>query len=174
MNACKRIARVLAGVALVTTLGVIAVGWGWVPGSNEALASAIETKVAYERMLTTSQYLDEVLQAEHRATEAKHGIAGDVIAGRLTLLEAGALFSAADTDLNSESLRYRLDQFPGNSDAERHCRRVISYVEMALAAEPSELNTIVNRLNAELQDALERNSGIVSLPESDTVERRSI
>ena len=176
MNASKRIARVLAGVLCVAAVGFIAVAFGLVPGADHAVAFLADGQVATKQLSeqeARGRQLDELFVIEQRAAKAKDNVVAEVIAGRLTLVQAAALFSAAEADLPADALRVRLETIPGATDPERHCRKVICHVEYALADEPSERQSLVNRLTAELENELQRN-GTVSLPDSDTVAHRPI
>jgi hypothetical protein len=177
MEVCKRIARVAAALTFVAAVVVIVVGLGWVPGADELVAGALDVKAAFEEpreLLAKGQRLDELLESEQRAAKTKNDVAAEVIAGRLTLIEAAALFTAADAELDTWSMWVRMSRIEGSSDAERQCRKVIGYVEIALADEPSACREHVHRLTAELENELQRHGGTVSLPDSESVRLREI
>jgi hypothetical protein len=106
--------------------------------------------------------LDRLLLLTDQRRDTLYGITANVITGRLGLLEAAAAFRAADAGLPSR-VRVRLEgAFPGASDDERECRRVIRFVETAADVEPSWRTVVVGRLEAELQACL--HSGTARLP----------
>jgi hypothetical protein len=92
-----------------------------------------------------------------------------VVAGRLGLVEAAGRFRdlTPDPPFNQEVFRRA---YPGGSDEERYCRQVIAFVRVALREQPGADPSVVGRLEAELQDRLER--GDLSLPGPDDVPDR--
>jgi hypothetical protein len=94
-------------------------------------------------------------------------VIAEVLAGRLSLLEAAARVRAAGTELPSWA-RPKLEcLFPGSSDDERQCRRVIALIEGTLRDEPSRCGMVIGCLQAELREHLLRYGG-VRLPEIDS------
>ncbi len=98
----------------------------------------------------------------HRVNSKRH-IARELIAGRLTLLQAAGQFRA----LNQAPPRLHWKEFcaayPGDSDEERHCREVIAVVTLELENSDSCLCLAVRaRLVAELESHRER--GTLRLP----------
>jgi hypothetical protein len=94
-------------------------------------------------------------------------LAREVAAGRLGLVEAAAGYrdlTADDPTFNQEAFRRA---FPGGSDEERYCRQVIAFVRETFRKQPGADPAVVERLEAELQDRLER--GDLSLPGPDDV-----
>jgi hypothetical protein len=163
MKASKRIARILFVTACLA-IGIFSVA-ALAPASNQSVALLVSGEM--RELEAEGRQLDEALRIEIRAGRAKEDVAADVIAGRVRLLDAAALFNTVDAQLNPNSLRVRLAQIPGDSDAERECRKVIDAVDYALINEPSARELIVSRLKAELQNELDR-SGAVQFPVSDT------
>ncbi len=101
---------------------------------------------------------------------AKHQIVGDVIAGRLTLVQAAALFGALN-QLPPESMQPSLSdlcpsrlRFPAHTDEERLCQQVVQWVSFELADEQDRLEATVGRLEAEFKEALHK-EGTVRLPD---------
>jgi hypothetical protein len=92
----------------------------------------------------------------------KQALAEEIIEGRMTLLEAAARFRALD----EAPPRFHWEQFrrgyPGAGDEERHCREAIGFVRTWLEARGYEPGSVVPRLEAELQEHLDR--GDLRLP----------
>jgi hypothetical protein len=90
----------------------------------------------------------------------KQAAADDVLAGRLTLLQAAARFR----DLNRQPPEFHWELFraqtPGMSDDERHCRAVIDLIRRDRTVE----SAAIARLEQELEGHLRR--GTLDLPES--------
>jgi hypothetical protein len=86
----------------------------------------------------------------------KERLAAEVIDGRLSLPEAAARFLALDeNDPEFNWTAFRL-YVPGRSDDERYCRQVIRYVEGQLQGRTAVEPGLAERLEAELQDLLDR------------------
>jgi hypothetical protein len=72
--------------------------------------------------------LEQKVQATARRIRRKQRVSQEVLAGRLTLLEAAALFRALD----HAPPEFKWDHFrastPADSDDERHCHEVIHWV----------------------------------------------
>jgi len=75
-----------------------------------------------------------------------------VIDGRLTLAKAAARFRAINAS-RPHHKPVRLDHYPGQTDEERVCRQVISYVESKLADRP-DASAILARLECQLKEHL--------------------
>jgi hypothetical protein len=92
-------------------------------------------------------------------------LARDVAAGRLGLVEAASGYrdlAADDPAFNQEVFRRA---YPCASDEESYCRQVIAFVRETLRDHPGADPAVVERLEAELQDRLER--GDLTLPGPD-------
>ena len=87
--------------------------------------------------------------------QAKQAIVNQVIEGRLPLLEAAARFQAAQRSSPERSAL---------TDTEAICRALIGWVHLALSDRPEQADRISDRLERELQSALERFGGKLSLP----------
>jgi hypothetical protein len=105
---------------------------------------------------------------------AKHQIVGDVIDGRLTLVQAAALFGALNR-LPPESMKPSLsDVYPSHvrlrahTDEEWLCEQVVHWVSFELADRQDLRDATVARLEAEFKEAL-GNEGMVRLPDPLTV-----
>lgn len=99
--------------------------------------------------------LDEILVLVQERHAARRRIALDLVAGRMTLLEAGARFRVLNSGppVTSEEAFYL--QYPGHCLEERLYRQVIRFVERELAdRSPDEVTEVVARLERELEEYL--------------------
>jgi hypothetical protein len=106
--------------------------------------------------------LDEAVLAVQRRTALKAEVAGDVAAGRLTLVEAAARFRRLDADAPEDYRRGWLATAEGGSEAERYCRQVLAHVGGVLGGRDGAAD-ILARLNRQLEEALAR--GDLRLPD---------
>jgi hypothetical protein len=117
-----------------------------------------------------------VLAAEPRCQEfdrrnvKKQRLAGEVIAGRLSLREAAARFRGLDGQPPAACGEGLRATFPGASDDECRCRAVLSYVRVETSLRPGADPAVADRLEAELRGLLER--GDLRLPGPDDVPDR--
>jgi hypothetical protein len=99
-----------------------------------------------------------------RRQARKDQVVQAVLAGRLTLLEAAALFRALDRGpptFHWDSFRAR---WPGDSDDERHCHEVIDFMaSAAIRDDPCKGKALRERLQAELAEHLR--CGSLCLPD---------
>jgi hypothetical protein len=102
---------------------------------------------------------------------AKNRISRDVIVGRLSLVEAAALFGALNrlppqaTPLSLADRRGSPLRIPARTEEERLCRQVVEYVRWALVEEPDRAEDPVARLNAEFKEELDK-QGSIHLPDT--------
>jgi hypothetical protein len=93
--------------------------------------------------------LEEIDRAIQENIAAKDGVIDDLLAERLTLLEAAALFRRLDAVCPGRSTIP--ERIPGRTEEERYCRQVIYWVEATTRYwPPSQAAAIRNRLEAEL------------------------
>jgi hypothetical protein len=110
--------------------------------------------------------LETRLHDVSRCLDVKRRLAAEVIAGRLTLLEAAAHFHDLNRDWPASKWEQFRQHWPGRSDDERHCREVISYVRSELQnLRRADLGPVAC-LEDELREYLDR--GELCLPESVT------
>ena len=111
------------------------------------------------------EMLDEHSRVLQQRLDAKEGVMQELLAGRLTLLQAARRFK----DLNETPVTCQNDyrsRFPGRSDGEKVCRQVLQWLEGYLLGLPSEqAQTLRRRFADELREHLEHHDGIVVLPE---------
>jgi hypothetical protein len=105
---------------------------------------------------------DGRVRAVDRRIEQKDRLAGEVVAGRLTLFEAAARFRRlndeppAPTPLSAS--------FPGDSEEERLCRQVIDFARSWLRQQPGgdrEADEFAARCEDELRRHKERHGAVV-------------
>lgn len=100
----------------------------------------------------------------------------DFIEGRRSLLEVAVLFDKLNNmggpgrrhDRWSEWTHLSL-RLPGRTKAERLCQQVEAWVRAALADDPMHCETVLERLEAEFNDAV-RQDGDITLPDPEKLE----
>jgi hypothetical protein len=112
---------------------------------------------------------DRCQEVERRHVE-KQRLAGEVIAGRLSLLEAAARFRDLDEQPPAACREALRGNYWGASDDECHCRAVLQYVRVEMCLRPGVDPDLAERLEAELR-AL-REHGDLRLPGPDDVPDR--
>ena len=128
-----------------------------------------ENSVPHLLPVAVGEYLEGValstdlqtrLESNHRRLQAKYAVVTELLAGRLTLLEAAANFRDLDADL-SEARDRLVQQYQGVPYEVALCRQVIEYArgELRLRA-PEQVESVVARLEAELQARLECEAGL--------------
>jgi hypothetical protein len=84
--------------------------------------------------------------------EAKKAIIGQIIDGRLRLLEAASQFEELARPANSA--------LEGHNDLEYWCRSIIGWVCLALSEQPERADTLAGNLEAELSACLGKRAAI--------------
>jgi hypothetical protein len=101
--------------------------------------------------------VQEALSFRH---EARREILEDVVAGRMTLLQAADQFKGLN-ERHPESMTAVRFTYDGGTDEERLCRQVIAGVQGLLDDRPpSEAAPIIARLEAELHDHFGEGAGV--------------
>jgi hypothetical protein len=151
----------------VTLLGVAVSGAALFWSERDATPEGEERRLPAPAEQATragqeAEQLERRQQALLRLVAARRQVAADVIAGRLTLLEAAARFR----DLNAETPAFEDCNriYPGNSPEERFCRLVIDQVESEMEEEPEQAAELRRRLEAELRQHL-GSGGAIRLPD---------
>jgi hypothetical protein len=108
-------------------------------------------------------------EVERRHVE-KRRLAGEVIDGRLSLLEAAARFRDLDEQPPAACREALRATYPGASDDECHCRAVLQYVRVEMRLRPGVDPDLTERLEAELRALLEH--GDLLLPGPDNIPDR--
>jgi hypothetical protein len=162
MTTCARLlvslillAASFAGVSSAQPEWMKSLGLAWASFEEEAEEQALAEKLERKAVIV-----------QHRLA-AKKGIIDQVIDGQISLLKAAALFRALNESPEDCQDPYRL-VWRGGSDGEKLCRQVISWTEHQLrgrtGSDGSQATALLSRLEAELQELLER-EGTVRLPE---------
>ena len=114
----------------------------------------------WHQKVAEGQLLDDDLERSMRRLEAKEAIVTEVIAERLTLLQAAAQFR----DLNAtwpQASHWLQQRYPGVPYELALCRQIIDQVRIELRQwAPERRDRIVTRLEAELQTHLESEAGL--------------
>jgi hypothetical protein len=163
MNALRCVPILLMGLGLTPVLG-------WLHHLEMEPARMADKIARLEREnAEIDSVLTIILRRVHTTNEE---VIQDVLADRLSLLAAAARIRSAGAEVPSWA-RPKLERlFPGNSDNERQCRRVIALIKGELKEEPGRRYLIVGRLEAELHEHLLRH-GCVRLPEIDSAQAQS-
>jgi hypothetical protein len=141
-------------------LAVLAAGLIWA-GCRKSADCASEPE-AVAAFLSAQQAPDDAnFEVLRWSIATREGIADEVIAGRLTLLEAAAGFRAVD-QVKERSFRLVESAMPGKTAEEQLCRRVLAFVAGRLERS-GQRDPIVGRLEDELQEHLRH--GALTLPE---------
>jgi hypothetical protein len=96
------------------------------------------------------------LEATQRRSQARLRIAQDLIADRLTLLEAAEHFRDLNEGMSAIQREQWREQFHGATDQERHCWQVLLWVDARLHQDPPRALAVVSRLEAELRTHLKQ------------------
>jgi hypothetical protein len=114
----------------------------------------------WHQQIDEGQQLDDDLERAMQRHEAKQAIVAEVIADRLTQLEAAAQFR----DLNAtwpRASHWLQQQYPGVPYELALCRQIIDQVCIELRQrDPEQCHCIVTRLEAELQAHLKCETGL--------------
>jgi hypothetical protein len=119
-----------------------------------------ETRLSQRREVLTTRA--EVTQ---KRIQAKEAIIRDLLAERLTLLEAARQFKKLNETPVTFQDNYRA-HFPGRSDGEKLCRQVLAWTESGLKQlTPSLAERLQYKFEEELAANMRRHGGIVVLPD---------
>jgi hypothetical protein len=132
-----------------------------------AVPELIELQRDQEQVQAQSEALARLRFELIRRRDLKDRVVANMLAGRLTLLEAAARFDALSKSL-APSLPKFFGLLPGETYEEQLCWCVISYAEAALDDQPARQALVVAQLQAELAAQLARNTTLVlpALPEN--------
>jgi hypothetical protein len=131
----------------------------------------------YQRQVDTCVRRQAALEVADRLIldriALKEEVMADLLSDRLTLLETAAWFRRLDRADGGPIWGPR--SFPGNTEDERYCRQVLSWVKIQTTSwAPSQREMLQCRLEEELQDHLASHDGRVELPDLDGREPRLI
>jgi len=110
------------------------------------------------------EWLRRRVEAIVQRNESREAVMRELLAGRLTLLQAARRFK----DLNETPITCQDDYrstYPGRSDGEKVCRQVLAWLERDLPdLSPSQAALLRSTLEEELAENLRQNDGVVVLP----------
>ena len=161
----------------VISLGLLAVlaavAWTW-PDLLEHCGLDLAAGARCREEQARARQRDEAVARRYavslQRTHAKQAIIDDLIAGRLTLVEAARRFILVNETPVICQDDYRAI-YPGRSDGEKACRQVLSWVESPLKdISPGRAEEIRRRLTDELRRHLECNNGLVVFAKPDASE----
>jgi hypothetical protein len=150
-----------AGVLALVALGLVRVGYRAVPEDQGPVWEDPDAGPDATEEARRAERLDRLRPVILWASGQRAALASDLVAGRLTLLQAAAGFRAVEQIKEMYVRPVPLD-FPGKTEEERLCRQVLAYAEQRLRDEPGQA-AVVERLRQELQERLDRD-GAVRLP----------
>jgi hypothetical protein len=157
--------RILLGLGLPGAVAA-ALGYFWTVGPNPpaprpTTSEQVRSPEEEERRRARLELYRARL---FRSMEIKRQAAEELIAGRITLFRAVVQFQRAEQGLPAAAARLRAlrQTCPGDSDAERWCRKVIRYLRATWPAS-ARARRAARRLEEELDQHLRR-YGTVCLP----------
>ncbi|HKI33340.1 MAG TPA: hypothetical protein VKA46_15915 [Gemmataceae bacterium] len=164
MNFCVRTLSCVALLGMsLTALGQYRPAWAARLGLDWWSLPELQERV--RRGEQEMAEMDPRLDAAAARMAAKEQTTQDLLAGRLTLLQAAARFRAHNA--SPPRLAADLaDHIAGATEEERLCRQVIGWAKGAAATtSPGAGERTRQRLEAELAGLLAQNNGIIRLPE---------
>jgi hypothetical protein len=153
------------------TVTVLGLGYGalWVAGPAWVrsagldfwnLAEAERDAADAEQVGAEIESVDRIVQSRCAAKEI---IIRDLLAERLTLMEAAAEFRRLHIAAPPAARSHQM--VPARSEGERYCREVLQWVRSTMQDwPPTQLEPILARLEAELQAHMAEHDGDVILP----------
>ncbi len=138
---------------------------GWIQDLGHETVYLAEFSVQLENEAQIKDNYEDRLNTARIRMATKHEIARRLIAEQLSLCEAAALFRDLDRHFPNGCIAIFRQYIEGRTDDERYCRQVIGAAEGELFRQPHEAAAIRARLNAELQEMLERGPVHLSLGE---------
>jgi hypothetical protein len=154
---------VIPGVLAVVAVGLIWANCQKAPdGSADLPPEAAELEAAEASPGAQQARHDADMKLLMWSVATREALADEVIAGRLTLLEAAAGFCAVDR-VKERYLPAVADVMPGETAEERLCRRVLGFVEGRLEGS-GRREAVVGRLEEDLREQFRRPGGL-RLPE---------
>jgi hypothetical protein len=138
--------------AAVALVGLAVFAARFVPG----LDALLPAPDGYLREQQRNVQLRDDMADIDRVVADKHALTAEVIASRLSLVEAARRFR----DLDAAAPQFNREAFcrtwPGRTDEERYCREVMGFVRTTLTDEPGRRQLVMGRLETELGDYLRR------------------
>jgi hypothetical protein len=143
-------------VCLTLALAALAAVFGLFPGLAAAVGldfwnvpAALD---AIGQAAESDRRIDEEILATQMRMDRREEVTEDVVAGRLTLVEAAAWFRRLDADAAEAYRRGWRRVTEGGSDEERYCRQVLNYAELALRGRADAADVLAG-LNRQLEEA---------------------
>jgi hypothetical protein len=162
MNTCLRLV-LCAGALVALWIGLTFAAADWL----SAMGLDVWNLPELEQQLAQECQRDEALEGARvvllRRIAQRRRVTQDLIAGRLTLLEATAEFRRLRR-MTPDFLDRFHSLYPGATEEERVCRGLIAWVRAELIVQPDQAEARAARFEAELQDHLNRN-GTLLLPD---------
>jgi hypothetical protein len=160
----------LLALAGLGVLAVVAFGfWLFYPGLTSVLERPPDEVTAEREEQLRGRRLSALLAEIHRQDRAGTRVLRALLSERLTLWQAAAALQRIDRRCSDPAGKVRVTRlcFPGRTEAESYCRRVIRNVrEMDRQHHAAR----ASRLDAELEEQLAR-GGTLSLPETPRISR---
>jgi hypothetical protein len=150
-----------AGVLALAALGLVRAGCRAVPEEQELVREDPDAGPDATAEARRAERLSRLRQVIFWACDQRAALATDLVAGRLTLVEAAAGFRAVQ-QIKEQYARAVPLYFLGKTEEERLCRQVLAYAVEQRRDEPDQA-AVVERLRQELQERLDRD-GAVPLP----------
>jgi hypothetical protein len=152
-------------LAVLVLLGALAVLSGVRPQWTAALGLEWGDLPGLVKILVNEHRREEAImrraEVVARRVADKSEVTIDLVAGRITLLEATARFRKVDKDTGAY-VKYPTDLYPGATEEERLCRQVIAWAGYERGGTAGD--ALVPRLNEELRQHLRDHHGKVELP----------
>jgi hypothetical protein len=162
MNAWSRLLSTL-GLLSACLMGLAHVQPRWYRSLGLDWEQLAEARRVLREERERSLGMDRKSEVIRRRIAAKERITDQLLAGRLTLLQAGALFRRLNEGPGGRQA-VGLLAWPGESDGEKVCRQVIGWLHSRLQqSSPSQADEARRRLEGELAEHILRH-GTVKLP----------
>jgi hypothetical protein len=154
---------VLFGAVVGALIGVVHVQPTWAASLGMDWWSLYDLEQTMEGQLRLTVQLEAQREQTTRRAESRRQIVAEVVADRMTLIDAAIEFRRLNQTLPSTSYSYR-QAYSGKSEGESLCRYVIRLTQVYMSERTPDLaQAKTEQLDGELQ-ALLRQDGIVHLP----------
>jgi hypothetical protein len=151
------------GTFIALLLGVCCARPSWAASLGLGGSNVREAEKELAEVLQRQNELDLRREQVLERSEGMHAVIADLIAARITLVQAAVEFRRLSRTLPGHGRSFN-ENLPGNSEGERLCRHVIQWTEASLNGEPpSVAQPIVADLTEELRHLL-REDGAVHMP----------
>jgi hypothetical protein len=164
--------KFLRVAALLCCLGVLVLGTIALDPNGPLLSSfrgCAGEGTTLGEAIGRQEHLNQTHKALRRHREAKWHIAEEVMAGRLSLVDAMERFHALDLEWPPSRVRGR--EHVGMSEDEWDGRHVLFYVLLVLQSRHDEGNPVLDHLTKELQEILADRKKRLAAPVEKSIER---